>query len=130
MATYSIKMHPTLPAVVIAATDEFTFQKDFPVFRAEMTRLFDSLSEPVYYVMDLRRLHFDMGEIAQSTNLATRLDNPNFHHRNVRQVIFISADPIWETVAEGLNDEIFGRLIIPVFQTVEDALDYVESQLG
>ena len=129
MPTYSINMHPTLPAVMTAATPEFNFE-DFRAYRAEVSHLLDSLSAPVYYVMDMRNVHFDAGEIMVSTNLATRFDNPNFRHPNVRQVIFVSTSPVWQLVAEGLNHDIFGNLSVPVFETVEGALGYIESQTG
>jgi hypothetical protein len=127
MNTYTIQYRPSLPAIIASCTEEFTFENDFFAYRAEIADLLASLLNPVYYVMDMLKLNFDFGEITTSVNIATRIDHPNFRHPNVRQVIFVSDCPAWTLVAKGLNTKIYGNLVIPVFPTLDEALEYIKK---
>ncbi len=129
MSTYSIEVHPRFPAFVTAFSKDFSFEHDLTSYRVEVARLLDSLAEQVFYVMDLRNLHFDFGEMAAATNLAARIDTANFQHPSVWQVIFVTKDSVWADIAAGMNSDVYGYLTIPVFESVEDALTYIRSQL-
>jgi hypothetical protein len=130
MKHYSVQQLSTLPVILANFTPKFSFESDFMNYRSDIAHHLNELSEPVYYVLNMEYLQFDVMEISNSINLAARINNPNFHHHNVYQVIFVSDNPIWEQIAQGLSNDIYGNLQVPVFASEEDALAYVQAQIG
>lgn len=66
MATYSIEKLPSLPVLLISITEKFEFKRDYTAFRVKVSQQLDSLSGPVYYVLNLGDSYFELGILRPS----------------------------------------------------------------
>jgi hypothetical protein len=61
--------------------------------------------------------------------MAARGEASSMHHPKLRQMVFVTHNPAIRMATEGLDDEIYGNMFVPVYENYEDALAYVRSQL-
>ena len=126
--SYSIDLLSDLPVLLTKWEASFDFKEEFRKYSNEVKTLLDSLTTPLYYAIDLADFKLEsMDDLMLSVELATRSGNSNFHHSMVKAIIWITTDETWKMTAKGLKHAIYGALDIAVFDTVDDALDFVHS---
>lgn len=127
--TYTIEKHSKLPALIATWAESFVFTRDAPAYQKDMHSHLDQQKSPVYYVLDVRAWHdMTFDELLQGASIATRGEDPNFHHRMNLGTLFVTSDPTVRASAEGLRSDIFGNANVLVFNELDDALNYIIDQ--
>lgn len=122
---YTTEKLPDEPIMLATLHAGYDMIRDLPKSSATAITLLDQLSEPVYYIVDLREITIDMDVIVNGTNGASGSDGSLYRHPMIHEVLFVSPDPIVSHVAAGLNNDAFGHVRAHAFATLDDALDYV-----
>ena len=125
--SFTVQMLADAPAVLLTLSAEYNLFTDFPKSYKTVSEMLNGLDEPVYYVMDVRAVAFDMNVIMQAASSTSRTDQGTFHHPNVKSVLLVSSDEVIHAAAEGLRTDIFGNVRVQTFYNLHDALTYARS---
>jgi hypothetical protein len=121
---------PNDASVVVMFMPSHNFATDAPATNALARQMLDSVDEPIYWILDFTRVIFPekLSMTLEEGIFATNLANVEvWHHRNIRQVVFVADNEIMRAAAEGLNSPSFGNLNVKVFAKLDDALAYARS---
>lgn len=125
--TYTVKKLPDQPVLILTLLQGYDITRDFPQSYAEVYRFLETTDEPVYYIVDLSETAIDMNLILEGIKRTSVNTRGTFRHPMTRGVIFVTPDAIAGSVAAGLSHETFGNIEARVFDSLDDALDYVQA---
>ena len=123
----TIEKLPNEPIVILTLSEDYDWATEAAADDHEISALFDSLDQPVYYIMDTSAFNPDLSTIIQSTNQAARGEAPIFRHPNICGVIMVTQSDLKRLAAKGMDSDAFGHLDIKVFGTLEEALAHVRA---
>lgn len=128
MSTYTVEKLVGEPVVLFTAHEDHDVSEGADELNDEMNELFDSLDNPVIYMIDFRAAPpLDIHDVLVSSSMATRGKNPHMHHPNVKGVVIVSTSQLVLLAAKGLDSVTFGSLKIPVFETLDEAFAYARE---
>jgi hypothetical protein len=120
-------MLPDTPALLLTLSSEYNLYTDFPKSYAAVTELLNHAPQPVYYILDLSAVSFDMTAIIQGAANTSRGGDSTFHHPNVMGVLLVSPHDVIHFATQGLREEVYGQVQAQAFYTLDEALAYVRS---
>ncbi len=128
--SFKIEMLPDEPIVVITLGEDFNVEADTPAISRQYIELVEAASQPVYLIIDFRpaRKALSVASIIAGANLSAKGEVPFFNHPLNKEVIWVATSEVMKMAAKGLNTDIFGKLKVSVFETLEEALSYARSQ--
>lgn len=129
--SYDVYEMADLPVVVFQANEDYNAAKEMIPGHQDVLALLESGEHPVYHLVDMLRpppLSFDA--MQEGANASARGPNPVFHHPRVKQVIFVTADPVLKTVIKAMQTETYGNLVIQQFDVMDDALDHIRADMA
>ncbi len=125
---YDLRKLPDSPAIIGTWYEGFKFVEHGPQFGQEARALFDEQKEPVFYVLDLSQMHTisieGMIEVAHTGS--KDLTSAHRHPMN-RKTILISKESLVKLAVKGVSSVTFGNMNIGLFETLEEALDYIKN---
>jgi len=125
---YVIEDHPTLPVMMTRFEEDFVFAENAVDYTVTVKKKLDSLSDPVYYLFDLTKWKvMSFAEMMQAAAQAARGKDSNFHHPMNRQTLIITQDTLVSKSAEGMQGAAYDNANIKIFESVDEALDYVRA---
>ena len=127
---YSIQQQPG--SLILSFMDEQDGSVMVDLVRSldKAITILDELSQPVYLVIDFRRISMNVDDLLKVSSTLARGPNPVAHHANVVATLFVSTDPSVRLATSGLASPAFGAVKLAQFATLEDALAYVQDPLG
>ena len=126
---YSIEKAPDEPIVVVVHESR-QLLAEMGQLMDEIKPLLDSQPEPVFLVMDIRRLGIAVEDLASAASAAARGPGALLHHPNVRENLLVSSAGLVRLGAQGLRTATFGNTKVRVFDTTEQALGYCRDQIA
>ncbi len=117
------------PVVLSRTLEDYDMATEQMAIQAAVKKHLDAAEEKLFYIVDLSHTKFDFQAILTGTNVAARMDTSTWRHENVRELIFVSPEPIMHRVSQGMNSEAFGYLQNVVFNTMEEAMEHIDEQL-
>jgi len=126
---YSIEKLPDVPIILIVHESKQVLA-EMAELMAQMKPLLDAQPEPVFLVLDIRRLGIAVEDLAAAASAAARGPGALLHHPNVRENLLVSSAGLVRLGAQGLRTTPFGNTKIRVFDTTEQALAYCAEQLA
>lgn len=126
--SFTVKMYPEVPAILLTLQREYDLLADFPKSYARVSELLEKADRPLYYIMDLTDARVDMDLIMQGASKTSLSSGGTFHHPMVKQVLMVSPNEAIHLAAEGLQDDIYGNVQVRTFHTVDEALAYARAQ--
>lgn len=126
--SFSLKKVPDQPLVLFVANEGYSITGELMESIQAAERIISAQREPVYYVQDLRAVVVEnMDEFIMGSNLLSRGDSPLYHHPKIKKVICITTDDLLIAAFEGMGSALFGGTEIVVFDTLDEALDFVAA---
>lgn len=115
---------------ILTATwyEGFNFKTEINKFVKEVEDILDAQSTPVYLIHAFDNAKLSFSDIISGASMASRGEASVFHHKMVKQVIFVTADRTLRLAAKGLNNVSFGFVSVKVFETLDEALDFIRSE--
>ena len=135
---YSFTLYPDEPIMLVTITSKYSIIRDQPISDIEGFKILDAFSEPVYYINDIRKLRLTVNDVILAANQSSRIgtDNeekkrpPIWRHPNIKEILLITTNPVVKLAAPGMKKEVFGGLTVKTFDTLEDTLEYIRSQVS
>jgi hypothetical protein len=93
----------------------------------EVISLLDDCSCATDLIFNVDQATFTLDDIIHATNLARRDDISLYRHPKVGKQMVVSTSKIIQMSAKGMNSASFGHLKLPVFATLEEALEYARQ---
>ena len=106
----------------------FDFKQHITNFVKEIEDILDAQSAPVYLIHAFDNVKLSFSDIISGASMASRGEASVFHHKMVKQVIFVTSDRTLRLAAKGLNNVSFGFVSVKVFETLDEALDFIRSE--
>jgi hypothetical protein len=113
--------------VVVTLPKEYNLTTELPVQLPKYLSLLDAATEPLYWIVDARNSPLSVEEIVFGASLVARGEHPLYHHRNIRQVIYVTSNKIMRLAAEGMQGDAFGHVNIKLFDDLDEALQYTRK---
>lgn len=124
--SFKVEKLPDEPIIVATIHEDYDLVNEIPLSDRAVRDILQTVDEPQSYIIHFElQLSFD--EILLGATKVARGQDPLWHHPYIKQVILVSNDASMKISAAGMSADMFGNLNIQVFETLEDALDYVRS---
>jgi hypothetical protein len=124
--SYSVTKMAGEPVIIIKFHSDFDAHVEAQQAFEAGARLLAEQTEPVFSIWDVRQSTADLQSIMEGANVS----RTNVAPVNERASIVVTNDPVVKLAMEGMNSEVYGHVVIPVFETLEEALAYVHEQPG
>lgn len=129
--SYSTEKLPDLPVVLATLHSDYDHAQEGEAAYAEEIAMLDAQSEPVYYILDIKEYSPTLDVIISGTNWGGKQGNmPTVRHPNVVKPIVISQSDIVKLAVKGVKTVTWGYTDIKVFETLDEALDYVRLEIS
>jgi len=129
VADYQLERLANLPAALLT-TQEAYFSSGKAVQEAEdeARAMLDAEKSPIFLIADYRTSPVSFEELMKAAESSARGDTAVLHHPMLRQLLVVTNDDMLALGAEGLRNKVYGNINVSVFNAVDDAIAYVESQ--
>lgn len=127
---YRIEKLPGESIVVHTMTDQVSFEDNAPLMAHELTGLFDSLPDIVYYINDAKGIEMSFGDMVAALGMLTEDEMPVLRHKNIREVLIVTHGGMTTAGANALGWARYGRIPVSAFGTVDEALSYARQSLN
>jgi len=129
MEPYKIEKLPGEAIVVFTARENFKIKDHVEQSMADAWEYLDAQPEVVYYVNDLsRQTKPSLDDLMVAASALARGSSALYRHSKIRNVIAVTTDALLRLAYKGASAEVFGRLQIEVFGTLDEALEYIRSR--
>jgi hypothetical protein len=119
------QMEPSI--ILVNFNADFSVGSDMENLTTDLHALLEGASAKVTVINNLDAARFTVDDVIQSASLAKKRESSLFHHPKVQQILCVTSSKLIQLSAKGLNHEVFGGLKLPVFGTLDEALDYARS---
>src|SRR5690348_15406429 len=128
--TYHFEPLPDAPVIVFIQETAGDAFEEMGRSVPETIALLANQPEPVFLILDLSIVTMDLSDTVAATDMTARGDNPMLHHPNLREAIFVSANPWMQQSFRALGKPAYGMARVSVVETLDEALDYCFGRLG
>lgn len=125
--SYTIETYTTHPVVVQIFHADYDLMNEIAHSNRDSRAAIDAAPYDKVYLIDIFNFDITIDEIIRGANIVARGANPLWHHPKLKQVILVTEDETLRIAAAGMSADVFGGLKVPVFATLEEALDYVSA---
>jgi hypothetical protein len=129
---FRLEKLPDEPIVMVSIVEPFDVKADYVPFANELLGLLDQSSEPLFAISDSRSLKLSFGEMVSMLGIVTRGDESRRleKHPKIRAWLIVVENELLRMGANALGQAQYGGNAIPLFRTVEEALDYAGRQIA
>ena len=125
---FDVKKLTDVPAVIGSWYEGFKFMEHGPQYSKKLNAVLDEQQEPVFYVLDLSELHtISVNGVMEVANTGAKVFTSGHHHALNRETVLVSQKNIVKLAVKGVASPAFGNMEIKLFETLDEALDYVKS---
>jgi hypothetical protein len=124
--SFTVKKMESESAILIQFHADFDAHTEAQKAFEAGAKLLSEQTEPVFMIWDVRQSVSDLQSIMEGANVS----RTNASHPNERGSIVITDNPAVKVAMQGMNSEIYGNVVIPVFEEIDEALAYVRQQTG
>jgi len=126
--TFDVKKLPDAPAVIGSWYEGFKFMEHGDEYSKEANAVLDEQKEPVFYILDMSELHtISVNGVMEVANRGAKVFTSSHHHAMNRETIIVSQKNIIKLAVKGVASPAFGNMEIKLFETLDEALNYVKS---
>jgi hypothetical protein len=126
---YTIDNLPDEPIMILVHEGSQSLQ-EIDQARDDMVLALDAQPEPVFLVLDIRRLAIGLDDMPGAAAKATSGSSAPLHHSNIRESLIVSSSGLVKLGALGLRTATFGSVNVRVFETTEQAIDYCREKIA
>lgn len=117
------------PIIQLTILPDYTVREHQKFSGPAVRGLMDATSEPLYLLYDLRQLRIEWMELLQGLSSAGD-EIKQGAATNYLGTLFVTTDPVVRMGMQALAQRQYGSGNITVFDSVEDAVAYVEQKTG
>jgi hypothetical protein len=120
----------THPVLINTIESGYSLANDWSEGEEEMRRILDTHPVPLFIIDDIREMKISFDDLITGASLGSRGKDPIWQHPNARGMYFISDSKLVAMAAAGLNNPVFGNMLVKVFRTLEEALAHIEQVMA
>ncbi len=128
--SFEVERSPHKPIILSRTLEDYDMESEQMAIQEAVREHLDAATEKLFYIVDVSQTQFDFSAILTGTNVAARMDTSTWRHPNVRELLFVSSNPIVHRVSLGMNSQAFGYLQSKAFDSLDEALAYIDEQLA
>ncbi len=125
--SFNIEMLPDEPIILMTVYTDFDPEHDMPVIESQLREMLDAAETTLDFVLNFSQVSLSLDQVISIINSVTRGENPLLHHPNMGKQARVTSNRMIQLAAKGLNSKAFGFLSVNVFETVDDALEYIRA---
>ena len=128
--TFDVKKYPGLPAVLGSWHEGFKFVENGADYAAAANAILDEQTSPVFYIIDMSGLQtITVDGVTEVANSGAKNLKSSYRHPMNREMILISKANIVKLAVKGASTATFGNLKVKLFETLDEALAYIEENI-
>jgi hypothetical protein len=129
MHPYSVQLLPDLPILFATVDEDYRIADHVEALAADIMVLLNQVPSPVYLVNDLSQHHMpDVEELIFGGKVLSYGYDTVFHHPNTREILIVTQNEILRvSFLSGISKD-FGKVLLTVFDTLDDAMAYVRTR--
>lgn len=125
---FEVAVLADLPVILGTWHTGFKFADHGEYYSSEVGKLLDAQASPVFYILDMNQLEkVSLEGIVLAANRGARGANPNLHHPMNRGTLMVAKTVVLQLAVKGLDSKAFGNTKTQLFESREEALDYVRA---
>jgi hypothetical protein len=124
---FDIEKVPDLPVLKISLHPTYRAREDQKAATVAVNEIMDHVDEKVFLLYDMSDLKVDWGDMIMGMADA-RDAYKNGGHRNYRETVIVVRNTMLKLGLKALGQQQYGGMQITVFETVDEALAYVQSK--
>ena len=125
---FNVEKLPDAPIVIGSWFEGFKFVEHGAQYAEEANAVLDKQTAPVYYFIDMSQLQtISIEGIIEVANTGAKVLTSSHRHPMNRETILISKKNIVKLAVKGVDSAAFGHMKIKIFDTLEEALEYVKK---
>jgi hypothetical protein len=126
---FHIEKVPDLPVLRITLNSTYKARAHQRASTVAVNEYMDQMSEKVFLLYDMGNVKVDWGEMIMG--LADARDAyKEGEHRNYRETVIVVRNMLLKMGLRALGQQQYGNMRVTIFETVDEALDYVKSRLS
>ncbi len=130
MPNFTLEFLPDEPILLFTATADYSPARDLPISNPQVFAMMESVTAPIFYIVDARQISVSIMDIVQVVAAAVRGKMATFSHPNVRTVVMITSNRTIKMAASGVGAKDHQKEAhIHIVSTMEEALDYCRTQI-
>jgi hypothetical protein len=129
-AGFTMEMLPGEPVLFQTWLENFDFSTELAEVAQQATQILEAQPEPVFFITNMLAVKISLDNMIAGANYSVQGTNALFHHPKIRRIIFVVTNPIVRMGAKGMDSHRFGNIRIELFDTNEEALDYVRAEIA
>jgi hypothetical protein len=129
MHSVTVEKQPDTPVVISLFNSEWQMSRDVDQYAQEVIQVLDGVDEDCYHVMNLLATKFNVGDVILGANTAARGAAAFMHHPRSKTVVVVTTDTITAMAARGLKSPVFGSVPMEVFDSLDEAMAWVDAEI-
>ena len=127
MTGYSIDHFTEQSMILWTVNSGWNMQDHLPSLAADLRDILDATHTKYALIVEMTKLQASLPDVIWGANYMTRLvDQPVFLHPKLALLVMVSNNPVYTLAALGLQSDVFGKINVRVFSTMEEAQAEVE----
>jgi hypothetical protein len=119
---YKIEVRPEDSVIIETWDAAYDPKTDAPQAAKEIIQLMEAARRPTTVIVDMRAKALTFDDILLMAKSASSKDAPSHHPMQRRRIIVTTSDII-SMAAEGLDNAVFGHIVVDIAGSVEEALE-------
>jgi hypothetical protein len=124
--SFSVEKMVGEPVILIQFHADFDAHTEAQKAFEASAKLLAEQTEPVFAIWDVRQSSTDLQSIMEGANVS----RTNVTPANELGSIVVTNNPAVKLAMQGMNSDVYGNVIVPVFEEINEALAYIHQQLG
>jgi hypothetical protein len=125
---FDVKKIPDAPVVIGSWYEGFKFVEHGAQYSKAANAILDEQQVPVFYIIDMSQLHtISIAGVVEVAHRGANVVTSSHRHPMNRETILVSNKSIVKLAVKGVASAAFGYMNIKLFETLEEAQDYIKN---
>lgn len=126
MPGFTIEQLPGEPIILASFQADWDTVRDTDAALAIVNQILSAAQSPMFYIVDVTiEPRFNLDDLMFVSQRITRGQNAIMQHPNLREHMLVTHNPVMQRYSKALPGSVKAR----AFDTLDEALDYVRSQI-
>jgi hypothetical protein len=125
----TVEKFPNEPIIIQTMSPDYQLRLEMPKVYPSLREILDQQAEPVFWVVNISAvLQITVEDLLIGTEMVAQGEKALYRHPNIREVLYVSTNPMIQLAVEGVRSDSFGNLKVLIFENLETALRYAREQ--
>jgi len=125
---FNVKKMPDAPVVIGSWYEGFKFVEHGAQYSQAANAILDEQQAPVFYIIDMSHLlTISVAGVVEVAHTGANVLTSSHRHPMNRETILVSDKSMVKLAVKGMSSAAFGHMNIRLFETLEEAQDYIKN---